>query len=636
MKKVLLALAACMFMFACEKPESDEPVTPGGDDSTTVEIPVLTLTSQSEVSVGAEGTEVTITYTLENPAENGEISAAAEGIDWCTDFNCETEGEVTFTVAKNEGDAREAEITVTYTYGEGETQDFSVTVKQVAAGDPLFELTSEPNVAMTNAGGEVTVTYSITDPRTDGVVTASAPSCDWCTDFNCDTEGEVTFTVAENNGDAREAEVEIVYTYGDNETQTIKVKVSQDAAPLPVLTLTSESEVSVAGDGGEFTITYTLENPSEDGSLTATAEGADWCTFNIETDGEITVTVAASDVAEERTATITVTYTFRGTQTTSFNVNLTQAPHYDYDIVATILYPANGYHGDDYSAQAGDMVYGFILSDNVNYDNHYYLALQAGEPSDMNAIAPPVGTYTAAMSDQTNASGQFKLLKNGWMAETPYHTYGKNGGSMSSIISGTVEVTEEDGVYTIDAVLTDTRMNVHHIVYTGKISLPDVREPEEPAVSLLTEDVNLDWPNALFLSGYYWSSTGSWTFELRESQYAYYQEQLKFELYPDASVNPDTYDGLPLGTFEINDTKAPNTMLSGTTNGTSLSGSWLYKNGAQPAYSEYAAPFVDGTLTLSKDDSGMTVGVLNAYDDAGNEINVTFSVNISSFNIYWL
>ena len=222
MKKLLLALAACCVMFACDKKEKEPEPEPA-------ETPELTLTSESEVNVGADGDEVTITYTLANPAEGGEISAsAAEGGDWCDGFNCDTDGQVTFTVAANEGDARETVVTVTYTYGEGEHKDITVTVKQVALGDPLFELTSESEVSVGKDGGDVTVTYSITDPREDGAVSVTVPEdVDWISNVNTDTDGQVTFTVAANEGDAREAELTFVYTYGGSETQEFKVKVSQ-------------------------------------------------------------------------------------------------------------------------------------------------------------------------------------------------------------------------------------------------------------------------------------------------------------------------------------------------------------------------------------------------------------------------
>lgn len=136
MKKLLLALAVGCFVMACEKPSNEKP-GPGPDDGNdTTDVtdptePVLTLTSESSVSVDAKGGQVTITYTLENPAEDGEISAsAAGGGDWCSDFNTDTEGQVTFNVAANDGEARNTVVTVAYTYGGGYTMTVKVTVSQ--------------------------------------------------------------------------------------------------------------------------------------------------------------------------------------------------------------------------------------------------------------------------------------------------------------------------------------------------------------------------------------------------------------------------------------------------------------------------------------------------------------------------
>ena len=109
MKRLLLAIAVVCFVMACEKP-SDEKPGPGPDTT-----PKLTLTSEPTVSMGAEGGIVTITYTLENPVDGGEISASAEeSVNWISDFNSETEGSVSCSVSSNDGDARQALVTVCY------------------------------------------------------------------------------------------------------------------------------------------------------------------------------------------------------------------------------------------------------------------------------------------------------------------------------------------------------------------------------------------------------------------------------------------------------------------------------------------------------------------------------------------
>ena len=625
MKKLLLALAACCFLFACDKNEK-QPEEP-------TEAPELTLTSESVVNVSAEGGEVTITYTLANPAENGGISAQAEdGAEWCDGFNCDTDGQVTFTVAANDGDAREAVVTVTYSYGEGEHKDIQVTVKQVALGEPLFELTSDSEISVSRDGEDVTVTYSITDPREDGQVSVNVPDgVDWISNVNTDTDGQVAFTVAANDGDARETELTFVYTYGGSETQEFVVNVSQEGLPDPVLTLTSESEVEVSGNGGNFTISYTLGNPREDGGISVSSGEATWLDFNTDTDGEIAVEVFANGESTARSAVVTVTYTYSGDKTVSFEV---------YELNATII--SGQYFGDDYSNVAGEMIYALFFQDTEDYwvsgHNYYYLGLKAGEPSDMNAIAPPVGTYTALMNEGYDADGEFKIMKNG---SGPYMTCGYvNGATRKGMIAGEITVSYDGTNYTIEGTLTSTDQAVHHISYTGPISLQDARtepEPEPDVISLLTEDVTIDWPNAKLLGsigGVYWSDESRYSLTIGVGTYNIGDQNIQLSIYN--SETPEVTDGLPLGTFQIDDSGAEGTVEAGsltesTFGGLTIAGSWLYPYGG--SYSDYAAPLMSGELTVTKNENGGFDCVLEAMDDAGNNINATFHLDITSFNI---
>lgn len=634
MKKLLLALAACCFLFACDKNEK-QPEEPA-------EAPELTLTSESVVNVPADGDEVTITYTLANPAENGDISAkAADGAEWCDGFDCDTDGQVTFTVAANDGDARETVVTVTYIYGEGEHKDIQVTVKQVALGEPLFELTSDSEISVSRDGEDITVTYSITDPREDGQVSVNVPDgVDWISNVNTDTDGQVAFTVAANDGDARETELTFVYTYGGSETQEFVVNVSQEGLPDPVLTLTSESEVEVSGNGGNFTISYTLENPREDGGISVSSGEATWLDFNTDTDGEIAVEVFANGESTARSAVVTVTYTYSGDKTVSFDVTVNQDRHYDYELNATII--SGQYFGDDYSNVAGEMIYALFFQDTEDYwvsgHNYYYLGLKAGEPSDMNAIAPPVGTYTALMSDGYDADGEFKIMKNG---SGPYMTCGYvNGATRKGMIAGEITVSYDGTNYTIEGTLTSTDQAVHHISYTGPISLQDARtepEPEPDVISLLTEDVTIDWPNAKLLGsigGVYWSDESRYSLTIGVGTYNIGDQNIQLSIY--SSETPEVTDGLPLGTFQIDDSGAEGTVEAGsltesTFGGLTIAGSWLYPYGG--SYSDYAAPLMSGELTVTKNENGGFDCVLEAMDDAGNNINAAFHLDITSFNI---
>ena len=70
------------------------------------------------------------------------------------------------------------------------------------------------------------------------------------------------------------------------------------------------------------------------------------------------------------------------------------------------------------------------------------------------------------------------------------------GATRKGMISGEITVSYDGTNYTIEGTLTSTDQAVHHISYTGPISLVDSRElepePDPDAISLLTDDLTID------------------------------------------------------------------------------------------------------------------------------------------------
>ena len=91
-----------------------------------------------------------------------------------------------------------------------------------------------------------------------------------------------------------------------------------DKKKEPVLTATSEELLSLSAQGGEETITYTLENPVEGLSVVASAN-VDWISDFVYGEESVTFTVAANDTTEAREGVVTVAYT-----TLSFDVTVKQ------------------------------------------------------------------------------------------------------------------------------------------------------------------------------------------------------------------------------------------------------------------------------------------------------------------------
>lgn len=95
---------------------------------TAVRVPVITV-DKTTVSVKPEGDIVTLKYSIEYPAADATITATSKET-WVNTFDCGTDGEVTFAVDANEGDARTATVTLSYPGAD----PVAVTVSQRAAG----------------------------------------------------------------------------------------------------------------------------------------------------------------------------------------------------------------------------------------------------------------------------------------------------------------------------------------------------------------------------------------------------------------------------------------------------------------------------------------------------------------------
>ena len=146
LRNLFYLLLALPLVFAACSDDTTDP-TPQPDKEYA---PELTLTSEATMEFAAEGGEGVITYTakmVEVTREadidtKPEVEAPREAA-WIE--NLTVTDKITFTVAVNEGEARETKIVVTYS-----DKSFEVAVKQAAKqGDdpvdeePVLTLTSE-------------------------------------------------------------------------------------------------------------------------------------------------------------------------------------------------------------------------------------------------------------------------------------------------------------------------------------------------------------------------------------------------------------------------------------------------------------------------------------------------------------
>lgn len=131
---------------------------------TAVRVPVVTV-DNTNVSVKPEGDIVTLKYSIKYPAADATITATSKET-WVNTFDCGTDGEVTFAVDANEGDARTATVTLSYPGAD----PVAVTVSQRAAGsaaEPVTIIIDASDLSGTateddtdHTFGGVTLTYS--------------------------------------------------------------------------------------------------------------------------------------------------------------------------------------------------------------------------------------------------------------------------------------------------------------------------------------------------------------------------------------------------------------------------------------------------------------------------------------------
>lgn len=234
MKKMFLfatAAAAMFLLCGCQE-------KPG-----TAVQPVIKLDGESVRQLSAEGGEASFGYTVESPAEDGEMHVSAPGADWLGDFVVEDDCRVNYRFEANAaGEERTAEIRLSYVYGGGSV-DAALTVTQAAGetgGDepwtgPHPDLIC-PDQQIPAEGGEAFAIYYVNYAAEGGVVSLSHDEYDWVSGWELNEQDtRVMFTVEPNPGEKRSFCFTLLYTYGNGlvEEQTVTVTQLANASEGP-------------------------------------------------------------------------------------------------------------------------------------------------------------------------------------------------------------------------------------------------------------------------------------------------------------------------------------------------------------------------------------------------------------------
>ena len=295
MKKLFFLLFALPLFAACTETGNEPEPQPQPEPEKKTQ---LILTSDEVMNFKAEGGQGLIDYTLVNAKEGVEFASECEA-NWISDF---VFGEdITFVVAENEGEAREAQIVITYAEASME-----VTVKQAKKAEepaaPAIVITSENPMEFDMNGGIGTINYTIENPINGISLTAKA-SAEWIAQTTVQAEKIVFQVLANEVEEAREGKITL--TYGMLAPVEVIVKQEAYVAPAPVFNF-DPATLEVNFEGGAQSVAYTIDNAIEGAEVTATCEAA-WVSNLAVANGTMTFDVAANEESL-RQATIVLTY----------------------------------------------------------------------------------------------------------------------------------------------------------------------------------------------------------------------------------------------------------------------------------------------------------------------------------------
>lgn len=232
----------------------------------------------------------------------------------------------------------------------------------------------------------------------------------------------------------------------------VSCKPEETKLPEPVLSVESDL-IMAAQEGGPYEIAYTVENPVENGIVSAviSTENVDWITdMDYSTPDVVKFNVAVNAGVEFKEAVITVNYTWAEDKRVSKEVKVRQEAKYDYELDAKSLI---GWYYSDAET------YEFYLSDlgakdgKFQPNGHYYnFIIPADAPESYSSISLPEGTY------RIGENGMYDPVYIVWNADLTEKTE-------TVLDEGILTVTKDGDVYVYEARMKDVDGKNHYLRY---------------------------------------------------------------------------------------------------------------------------------------------------------------------------
>lgn len=402
----------------------------------------------------------------------------------------------------------------------------------------------------------------------------------------------------------------------------------------PSINFGEDSVLSVPAEGGPADFLVEVQNPCEDGELSAVAQG-DWISDVVCGDGSVSFTVAVNTEEVERSAEIKVVYRYDGARTVERTMSVVQEaavaqpPAEEYDVDIAAVYADALYQSDseglmdvrmvftdmevvgDKVTPPGAMLYVealFTLNEEGRLDiGDYNVALEnapytvfPGQVVDYAGVNVTMGTYLSLFDE------------NGIRTE---HLV--SGGTMS--IGGDVQSYDIECRFT-----TEDGLSVR-CIWNGPLAVRDVPGP----FSTLTDDYTLDLSNAVgsakYFADLYGTGGANWFIELKPAD-GVAGDAVNMDL---VCEDLDFNSGITAGTYHasLDNTPAPGEYLTGSMSYSSLLGT-VYMGDYVDGYPESYAPATSGDLEIIRNqDGGYTFNFI-FQDDKGNVWDGTWTGHV--------
>ena len=407
----------------------------------------------------------------------------------------------------------------------------------------------------------------------------------------------------------------------------------------PSINFGEDSVLSVPAEGGPADFLVEVQNPCEDGELSAVAQG-DWISDVVCGDGSVSFTVAVNTEEVERSAEIKVVYRYDGARTVERTMSVvqeaavTQPPAEEYDVDIAAVYADALYQSDseglmdvrmvftdmevvgDKVTPPGAMLYVealFTLNEEGRLDiGDYNVALEnapytvfPGQVVDYAGVNVTMGTYLSLFDE------------NGIRTE---HLV--SGGTMS--IGGDVQSYDIECRFT-----TEDGLSVR-CIWNGPLAVRDVPGP----FSTLTDDYTLDLSNAVgsakYFADLYGTGGANWFIELKPAD-GVAGDAVNMDL---VCEDLDFNSGITAGTYHasLDNTPAPGEYLTGSMSYNSLLGT-VYMGDYVDGYPESYAPATSGDLEIVRNQDGGYTFNFVFQDDKGNVWDGTWTGPVDMVNM---